>query len=137
MPRPPNIDPIRAVIQELGQQIGQELAAAITHSFTQSLDSRSAPISAIARGGGARRGRPPAAEGGTPCKVAGCGRRSAAKGLCGNHYGKARRLKMNVDALTDEDLSTLGQDGRAVRFQKGASSAALVRRKGRRKAQKS
>jgi hypothetical protein len=129
MPRTANVDPIRSVIQSLGQQIGQELAAAITQSFTDALEGRAG---AATRGLGATAAKATVsarATGGTPCSVAGCPRKVAAKGLCQNHYAKAKRLKFDLDALSAGNLETLGQDGRALRFKRDAS--ALVRRKGK------
>jgi len=52
------------------------------------------------------------------CSVPDCKRKHAAKGLCGNHYGKALRLKMNTDKLRAADLRILALDGRATRFTK-------------------
>jgi hypothetical protein len=109
MPRTANVDPIRSVIQSLGQQIGQELAAAITQSFTDALEGRAG---AATRGLGATAAKATVsarATGGTPCSVAGCPRK--------------------VAALSAGNLETLGQDGRALRFKRDAS--ALVRRKGK------
>ena len=119
MARPPSVDPLQQTILDLGRHIGQQLAEAITSGFSDALETR----------GGARSpGRPrgsasaaaPSASGESACKVPSCGRKSAAKGLCQNHYGKARRLKMDPDALSPSQLTTLGQDGRAQRRLKSA-----------------
>jgi len=58
------------------------------------------------------------------CSVPDCKRKHAAKGLCGNHYGKAIRLKMNASKLRAADLRILALDGRATRF---AATSKLVR----------
>jgi hypothetical protein len=103
MPRPPKLDPIRSTIRDLGAHIGRELAAAIA-------------VNAGASSNVVKRGRPRG--GGAACAVPGCTRPKAAKGLCNNHYGKARKMRMNLDGLSAAQLSELGQDGRAVRWQR-------------------
>ena len=130
MPRPPNQDPLRATVAALGEQIGRELADAITRSFTAALDGKDGAGRALALAPPAvRRGRP--ATGGTPCRVSGCARRSVSKGLCSNHYQKAHRLKLDTANLSDGNLATLAQDGRALRFKNGASALVAKRRKTR------
>lgn len=114
MARSPSVSPLHQTIQDLGRQIGQQLAEAITAGFSDSLDARGG------RGPGRPRATAVAAASGEACKVPGCGRKSAAKGLCQNHYGKARRLKMDPESLTPQQLTTLGQDGRAQRRLKSA-----------------
>jgi len=116
MPRPPNLDPIRATLRQLGQQIGQELATAITESFSSAMEGQRGNVLRAIPSAPGRRGRPAAtASGKAPCKVPSCHRPHAAKGLCMNHYAKAKRLKMNVDSLNDNNLNELARDLRADR----------------------
>jgi hypothetical protein len=119
MARPPSVDPLQKTILDLGRHIGQQLAEAITSGFSEALETRGPRAPGRPRGSGAA--APSAsASSESACKVPSCGRKSAAKGLCQNHYGKARRLKMDPDALSPSQLTTLGQDGRAQRRLKSA-----------------
>ncbi|MBS2028319.1 MAG: hypothetical protein JST54_10475 [Deltaproteobacteria bacterium] len=114
MARPRKLDAFQSAIQSIGAQLGQALGEAFTQAFTQGIDRGhlSTPSSA-AKG---RRGRPPSATGGAGCKVPSCPRKSVAKGMCQNHYAKARRLKMKIDSLGAAQLKELAQDGRVTRF---------------------
>jgi hypothetical protein len=49
------------------------------------------------------------------CSVPGCRRPHAAKGLCMNHYAKAKRLKLNPDSLGASELQVLATDQRGLR----------------------
>ena len=56
--------------------------------------ARAASAPAAATGGGKRRGRKPAAEGGArECAIRGCGKPSRTKGYCAAHYQKLRMLE--------------------------------------------
>lgn len=55
---------------------------------------------------------PKPARGKRACVVPMCARSAKAKGFCVNHYGKARRLKMDPDKLSTANLRQLSQDGR-------------------------
>ena len=123
MPRPAQLSNLQSLIEDLGQRIGRELADAVRASVPAAVST-----------GGERRGRPPGVRNvvasGESCGVPGCKRARAAKGLCQNHYGKARRLNMDVGALSADQLEVLGRDGRVLRFAK-APAAALIARKPR------
>lgn len=114
MARQPSIDPLRATIQSLGEQIGAQLANAITSSFSKNI-SVPALTNAVPKRG--RPGRKPAAEG-KACAVPGCVRQAVSKGLCSNHYQKAHRIKLDTSKLSASDLDTLAQDARATRWKK-------------------
>ena len=109
MARPPSVDPLNQTIRDLGRHIGQQLAEAITAGFSDALETRGTKLPGRARAAG---NVAASSSGDAACKVPNCGRKSAAKGLCQNHYGKARRLKMDPDALAAAQLTTLAQDGR-------------------------
>jgi len=117
MARPRKLDSFQSAIQSLGNQLGQALGEAFTQAFTHGIDHGhfSSPSAPAAKG---RRGRPPAVGSAASCKVPGCPRKSVAKGMCQNHYAKARRLKMNFNSLGAAQLKELAADGRAARFQK-------------------
>jgi hypothetical protein len=118
MPNPRKHDPIRSIIQSLGEQIGQEFASAISHSFNAAVGRNGLANSSLAG-----RGRLSASAGSAGCRVQGCSRKKAAKGLCQNHYAKARKLGMNLESLTASQLGQLGADGRSLRFANSAGSA--------------
>jgi hypothetical protein len=114
MPRAPNDGALRATLRQLGEQIGRELADAIAESYSATMDAQR-PAKRAPTGVPKRRpGRPPGS-GTRLCKVPGCGRPHAAKGLCMNHYTKAKRLKMNADSLSDANLKELARDLRGAR----------------------
>ena len=126
MPRPAQLLSLKSIIESLGHRIGKQLAAAVHAS-----------VPAAVTTGGKRRGRPPGSRNvmasGEPCGVPSCKRVRAAKGLCQNHYGKARRLKMDVGSLSADQLEVLGRDGRALRFAKPSAAALVARKPGRAK----
>lgn len=50
------------------------------------------------------------------CVVPGCSSSAKTKGLCGRHYQKVLRNKLDSSRLTPEQLELLAQDGRAARY---------------------
>ena len=118
------------LLQSLGQQIAssllQRLGAAAPSAVGAAGSVGDLGSSAPTRLGPGRPRKAAAAAGAsTPvpsCRVPGCVRKAEARRLCGSHYGKAQRLKMKLDALTEANLKLLALDGRALRWSsKGAT----------------
>lgn len=57
------------------------------------------------------------------CAVPYCKRSKLAKGLCGTHYTKASKNKLDMDNLSAKDLRFLSLDGRALRWQMAKKAA--------------
>jgi hypothetical protein len=49
------------------------------------------------------------------CVVAMCAQAAVTRGVCKTHYSKAKRLKLNLDGLSAQDLQTLSADARQQR----------------------
>lgn len=108
---------LEQIAWDIGTQLGDALTRAIADGVAEAFKAArvSSGESAAKRGLGrpakAKPG-PKAAAGNDVCKVPGCGRDAAARGLCATHYTKARRLTFDTAALSDAQLTTLGEDGR-------------------------
>jgi hypothetical protein len=135
MANTPSVQSIEDLLVTLGRQLGASLAQTVVAGMRSTVGNATGVATseaqpAIRRGPG----RPPKAAGGTAsaiaangtgCRVPGCSRKAEARRLCGSHYGKAQRLKMKLDALSDADLKLLALDGRALRWQARPAKRAL------------
>jgi len=102
----PRVDPLEAALHEFSRQLGAQLASGIEQGLRSALSGSGLglPVEVSQPA--------PAA---SPCRVPGCQREAISKGLCQNHYQKARRLEMRLDGLSHQQLEALAQDRRALR----------------------
>jgi hypothetical protein len=93
MPRRTPDEPLRAALEEFSRQLGNRLSAGIEQGFRAAMDQgQQAPGGVSERAGK------------SACQVPGCGRAAISKGLCQNHYQKARRLRIDLGNLAPRQL---------------------------------